>query len=350
MSAGVGSRGRWGIAALGLVAAVAAALIGYDRLGGSGSKPPIISRSALTAADHACSSRGAPPVPRAFGTSRRVIWIWMENQSYDSIIGSKQAPFTNRLAAGCGLAANYHNITHPSLPNYIAATSGSTHGISDDCDPNQCSRNVDSLFGQADAAGLTWAAYEESMPGTCGLRDASGSLPSGDYTAHHDAAAYYLPLRAQCGQRIVPLGTPGSGALAQALRADSLPAFSFISPNDCDNMHDCPISTGDVWLSRWVTTIVSSPAYRSGRTVLFITWDEGEKGGSNDCASNTTTSGCRVAMLVVSPSTPHGARSQTLFNHYSLLRTTERLLGIGTYLGRAGDPGTQDMGNAFRLG
>src|SRR5206468_6712495 len=123
----------------------------------------------------------------------------------------------------------------------------------------------------------------------------------------------------------------------------------FISPNDCDNTHDCPVSTGDVWLSRWVTAIVSSRAYRTGRTVLFITWDEGEKGGSNDCAANTASAGCHVVMLIVSPSTPPGTRSATLFNHYSLLKTTEQLLGIPTYLGRASDPATHTMRSAFHL-
>jgi hypothetical protein len=279
-----------------------------------------------------------------------VIWIWMENQNYDSIIGSTYAPFTNRLAASCGLAMNYHNITHPSLPNYIAATSGSTLGITDDCDPAQCSRNAESLFGQVAAAGMTWTEYAESMPTACELRDDdSGTHPSGAYTAHHDPAAYYLPLRNQCRQRIVPLGTPSAGALERGLRTGEIPAYSFISPNDCDNTHDCPVSTGDVWLSRWVTAIVSSRAYQAGRTVLFITWDEGEKGGASDCALNTDSAGCHVAMLVVSPSTPRGTRSAKLFNHYSLLKTTEQLLGIRAYLGRAGDSATHTMLTAFHV-
>src|SRR5258707_5264387 len=53
-----------------------------------------------------------------------VIWVMMENHGYNTIIGSPQAPYINGLASGCGLATNYHNISHPSLPNYIAATAG----------------------------------------------------------------------------------------------------------------------------------------------------------------------------------------------------------------------------------
>ena len=113
-------------------------------------------------------------------------------------------------------------------------------------------------------------------------------------------------------------------------------------------MHDCPIGTGDAWLSRWVSAIVTSPAYRSGDTALFITWDEGEKSGSNDCADNTSTPGCHVATLVVSPSTPPGARPAALFNHYSLLKTVEQTFSL-PLLGHARDPSVQSMVAPFHL-
>src|SRR5919109_3419040 len=67
---------------------------------------------------------------------QHVIWIWLENHSYEQLIGppgspaAAGAPYLNALAARCGLATNYHNITHPSLPNYLAATAGSTLGVS----------------------------------------------------------------------------------------------------------------------------------------------------------------------------------------------------------------------------
>jgi arylsulfatase A-like enzyme len=65
-----------------------------------------------------------------------------------------------------------------------------------------------------------------------------------------------------------------------------------------------------------------------GTTVVIIAWDEGEGGTSSNCAANTRDAGCHVAAIVVSPSTAPGTRSSTLFNHYSLLATTERLLGV----------------------
>ena len=82
-----------------------------------------------------------------------VVWIWMENQSYDSVIGSSSAPYINRLATECGLAINYHNITHPSLPNYIAATSGlplkRLARFTSDCGPSgDCRTPARSIFSR----------------------------------------------------------------------------------------------------------------------------------------------------------------------------------------------------------
>jgi hypothetical protein len=291
--------------------------------------------------------RGTTAAPAA--PYRHVIWIWMENHAYDAALASSDARFTNQLAAACGLATNYHNITHPSLPNYIAATSGDTQGITDDCQPQECSRATQSIFGQVAKAGMTWAAYQESMPSPCDLSGGEGTSPSGEYAPKHDPAAYYLPLRPGCSRRILPLGTPAAGTFARALKRRSLASFTFITPNLCNDTHDCPVSTGDGWLARWMPKIISSPTYRRERTVVFVTWDEGEGGGSNDCAANTSDAGCHVATLVVSPSTRRGTRSAELFSHYSLLRTTEQLLGIKTYLGHAGDPGTRSMRAPFHL-
>jgi phospholipase C len=331
------------VAALVVATAAAVSAVAYAGHGVEAAKtPPTISNTAFSAARGACHDGTSRPY-------RHVIWIWMENQNYDSIIGSKEAPFINRLATDCGLATNYHNITHPSLPNYIAATSGSLLGITDDCNPSECPRRAQSLFGQVDAAGLAWRAYAESMPAACALHSGTGSNPRGDYTAHHNPAAYYLPLRPRCASTIVPLGTPSSGALARALRADSLPSFSFMIPNNCNNMHDCGIADGDRWLSRWVAAIVSSPAYQARRTVVFVTWDEGEKQGSKDCAFDTSTPGCHVVTIVVSPSTRPGTRVARLFNHYSLLKSTEQLLGLTPFLGQAKAHRTGSMLQSFNL-
>jgi hypothetical protein len=108
----------------------------------------------------------------------------MENHSFSAFIGSSQAPYFNTLAQECGLATNYHNITHPSLPNYVAATSGLSYSalphFLPDCSPSaNCDTSAKSIFGQ----GETWKSYQESMPSSCDHGN------SGNYAVRHNPAA-----------------------------------------------------------------------------------------------------------------------------------------------------------------
>jgi len=267
-----------------------------------------------------------------------VIWIWMENHSYSSIIGSSQAPYLNSVATECGLATNYHNVSHPSLPNYMSATSGLGYtGITKfdrDCNPVPgCTTTAKSIFSQ----GETWRAYEETMPSNC---DTSNS---GNYAVRHNPPPYYTTLSG-CATNDVPFTQ-----LASDLSAGTLPAFSFVTPNLIDDMHNGTVADGDNWLSANLPTILNSSEYTSGSTAVFITWDEGEGGSfttGEHCATNTTDVSCHVATLVISPSTVPGTQSGTLFNHYSLLGTTEHLLGLPK-LGKAAT--AKSMIAAFNL-
>jgi phospholipase C len=136
------------------------------------------------------------------------------------------------------------------------------------------------------------------------------------------------------------------GQLAIDLARNTLPAFSFITPNLINDMHNGSVADGDNWLARNLPTILNSSAYRHHGAAVFITWDEGEGGSSDNCASNTADVGCHVATIVISPSTRAGTRSAELFNHYSLLATAEAMLSLGR-LGRAA--AATSMVNAFNL-
>ena len=269
---------------------------------------------------------------------KHVIVIMMENHSYNTIIGSSQAPYINSLATECGLATNYHNVSHPSLPNYIAATSGLGYKnlakFDGDCNPVPgCTTTSHSIFSQ----GESWKAYEESMPSSC---DKSNS---GEYAVRHDPPPYYTTLSG-CASKDVPFTQ-----LATDLAAGTLPAFSFITPNLIDDMHDGTVADGDKWLSANLPTILNSPEYTGGSTAVLLTWDEGENGSATDgehCATNTSDVSCHIATLVISPSTKKGARSGTRFNHYSLLGTAEQLLRLFK-LGQAASSPT--LTKAFNL-
>ena len=230
----------------------------------------------------------------------------MENKPYGSVIGSSLAPYENALAKACGLATNYRAITHPSLPNYLAATGGSTFGVTDDAGPSAHSIAATSLFQQVTEAELSWRAYDESMPTAC---DPS---PSGRYAVKHNPAVYYTAVHQQCLVDDVAL----ESHLSQDIAAGNLPSFAFVTPNLCDDTHDCGAQTGDAWLATWIPRIVSGPNYSAGDTLIVLTWDEGV-GVSN-----------LIPTIVVGPSVPTGDRATAAFTHYSLLLTTEQLLGL----------------------
>ena len=234
------------------------------------------------------------------------MWIWFENKPDVAVLGSPEAPYLNRVARQCGTATDYRGITHPSLPNYLAATSGSTHDVRDDGGPDAHPIDGPSLFGQVAAAGMQWRSYQEALPQACARRS------QGRYAVKHDPAAYYTELRARCAQWDVPLD-----ALTADLAAGTLPAFAFVTPDLCNDTHDCPISTGDQWLSQVLPTILRSPAYMDGTVAVFVTYDEDDSGHDN-----------RIPFVAIAPSIPAGTVFPAPADHYTLLRTTESLLGL----------------------
>ena len=258
---------------------------------------------------------------------KHVVWIWMENRTYADVLHSTgQAPHLSSYVRACGLATNYRAITHPSLPNYLAATSGSTGGVSSDCSPSSCPQDRTSIFGQLDRAGLQWRTYAEAMPTPC------NRVSQGRYATKHNPAVYFTPIRNRCKTWDLPMGG-GTGPFATTLTT-GLEAFTFVEPDLCDDGHDCSTRFADRWLGATLDRITRSPSYRTGDVAVFVTWDEGI--GDNQ----------HVATVVISPGVMPGTKATMPFTHYSLLRTTEGLLGLPP-LGAANS--ATDMRIAFGL-
>ncbi len=320
-------------------------LVAMACAGGAGAR-------ARTGSAVALPSLAAPLCGSLAGTHpvvTHVIVIVMENHSYSDLIGpigsqaAGNAPYLNgTLKQRCGLATNYHAISHPSLPNYIALVAGSNGGISSDC--TACTTSAANLFGQLRANGRTWKVFAESMPSNC---SAAGT---NRYVKRHNPATYFPALAADCARWDVPMGAAPSGRFATALANGWLPSYSMVVPDMCNDMHDCSIATGDAWLSRWIPRIASTSEYRQGHTVVLLTWDEGEGVGyvgSVDCLAHLDNPSCHVPALAISAMTPAATRSALLFSHYSLLRTSEGLLGMPRFLGRAATAAS--MRGAFGL-
>jgi phospholipase C len=233
---------------------------------------------------------------------RYVFVIVMENKSAEEAL---TGPFTASLAAKYGVAGNYHAISHPSVPNYLALTSGSTWGVRDDSYHTLPKRD---LGTQLTAAGLGWRAYME------GLGDAGCLNSPLPYDPGHNPFAFY---GGACPNNVVPFSS-----LAGDL-ASNTPRLIWITPDRCHDTHDCPVAVGDQWLEQTVEEITSSGVWRN-HGVLFITWDEDDGSANN-----------QVLTLVVTRWSTHRESNQA-YDHYSLLATIEDLLEVGR-LGKAAE-------------
>jgi hypothetical protein len=280
------------------------------------------------------SECGLTPTPPT--SYKHVIWLWMENKQYSDVFTGANAPYLQGLASRCGTATNYSSVGAPSLPNYLGATSGQLTNVApftSDCSPSKtCKLKTDNLFRQVLTAGGTWKSYEESMKSNCEL-----AFQDGKYAVRHNPAAYYKggSDRASCKVNDIKLGKPTHGNFFNDLTNNTLPTFSFVTPNLINDGHDgsstaAEVQASDTFASTWVPRIVASAAYQAGATALFIVWDEETP----------------MPNVIVAPSVLTGTVSATAFNHYSLLRTTEKMLGL-PLLGQAAT--AADMRSAFNL-
>lgn len=267
-----------------------------------GTSPPV-STSSPTAVP--ASSPTAVPAP----SPAHVFVVVMENTSYATALAQ---PAIASLAFTYAIATDYHAVTHPSLPNYLALTAGETFGISDDAYHRLPATGIGS---QLDQRGLPWRAYFEGLHAGCFDSPAP-------YALKHNSFAY---LGGGCPSQVVDISQLDAD-LAQP--ASSAPRLSWITPGLCHDGHDCAPPVAATYLSTLVQKITASPAWQDGG-VLFITWDEDDGSASN-----------HVPLIVVSPGA-HGAASARPYDHYSLLATVEDLLGVPR-LGNAATAATID--------
>jgi hypothetical protein len=265
-----------------------------------------------------------------------VFVIVMENTSLASLEASGNTPYLSSLGEKWASSTDYHGVTHPSLPNYIAMTSGDTGGIGCDCSPEGtactastctillagcgCAQTGLSNIGdQIEAAHGDWRMYGEDMGTPC------NTTSSGSYAVKHVPFLYYTEITndaARCAEHVVDLSE-----FASDLGATPPRRLSFIAPNLVSDMHD-PVpagpanyATGDAWLSNIVPSILDSNAFKKGG-LLVIAWDE-------DDLSGVIKPDDAIPMYLLSPlARKNGFSSSTRLDHYALLATIEDGLGL----------------------
>jgi hypothetical protein len=335
---------------------------------------PLAASAGANSADHA--GRQAPATPHRHFRLEHIFVIMMENTQYGALLspGNPNTKFIQQMAANDGLATHYFGVTHTSLPNYIAATSGQAWGSNNDDYAQAPLFNHENLVDQFEAAHVSWKAYMQSLPFPGDLTDQTSN---GLYVRKHDPFLMYpdvytSPARAD---NVVPLTE-----LATDLSTGQVPQFAWISPNICDDMHGgataCPYPSspkspaqaklfkdGNNFLQKWVGLITHSSAW-TRHSAIFITWDEGgyedtspyapiddrggpdsprlpatpadpKTGSGGDLAGGKVYGGGHVPMIVAAGGVGHridAVRS----DHYSLLQTIEQNFCL-PLLGDAGD-------------
>jgi len=280
------------------------------------------------------ASSGSGGIP----SIQHLFLIMMENTSYDSLIGNANAPWTNKAARTYGVSTNYYGVTHPSQPNYIALTSGSTNGVANGNDVNVRSAN---LVDQLEGEGITWKAYMQSLNAggnTDLLAHAAGNQL---YVRQHNPFVSYTDVQNNSARmaNIVDFTH-----LSDDLASGTVPQFAWISPDQCHDMHGLAltpsdpcdfsheqsiIGLGDRFLQSTVDQIMASSAW-TDRSYIVVVWDE------SDLPFEDTSSCCHVAKggghalaLVISHDNPTPRSSSVPYNHYSLLATIEAAWQLG---------------------
>jgi len=286
----------------------------------------------------ATSTRVAKPVLKAPSTAvvpkfDHVFFVFMENENYgpleapthkgDYIVTNGRAPYLNGPVKYSGsLLSEMYATTHPSDPNYLAVTGGSTFGRTDNPTVGQDRINARNLGDLLEAQGKTWKGYAEGMAYPC------------DTSTHNNAAGgYYLPddepfmLYADVignQKRCAAHNQPFSQMATDLRKASTTPNFVWFAANDVNNMEDGGVATGDRWLARVLPEIMSSPAWTTQRSLLIVSWDEGHtKAFGPDYPNHIPTYVLASQGLVKADYLSH-----VRYDDYSLGATVEAALGL----------------------
>ena len=249
-------------------------------------------------------------------TFSHVFVVVEENTNYSSVIGNSSMPYLNSLASKYGLATQYYANTHPSIGNYFMMTTGQ---IITNNDGFTGTVTADNVVRHLLAAGKTWKAYEESLPSVGYL-----GPNTGNYVRRHCPLSFFSDVVNSSVQRrnLVPFSQ-----FATDLANNTLPQYSFITPNICNDAHNCSLTTADNWLKNRIGPLIASSTFKNGG-LLIILFDE----SGND----NTRGGGRIAWVAVSPlHSKLGYKSTTVYQHQSTLRLMLQGLGVKTYPGAA---------------
>ncbi len=271
---------------------ILAALLGFGPSAASAAPPPHVSSATALRTSH-------------------LFLVVLENREYDEVIGNSEAPYFNHLAQRGAIATNFHGVTHPSLPNYLALFAGDTFGITENC--TECVAYGPNLATQLTRAGISWRAYMEGLPHPCFTGPGYGR-----YAKRHNPFMYFPSVTAlpkRCNS-VVP-----EPQLVADLERSRLPQFGWLTPDLCHDGHDCGLGAADFHLFTLLPKVIRQLGPRG---LLVITFDE----GLSDAGCCGAAGGGRIATILVGPDVPTGRQILQPADHYSLLASIEDRFGL----------------------
>jgi len=282
------------------------------------------------------------PASTSSGTTvfQHIVLVLEENANYDSVIGNTSAPYFNSLANTYGLATHYYADTHPSIGNYFWLTTGQDLTDDDSQTPSSFPVSVDNIVRRLVGSGVSWKAYAECMPNV-GYIGGDTACPNGDnYYVRHVPLEYMTDVQNNTTQRnnLVPFEDPAVG-FAHDVANNTLPAYSFVTPDGCHDAHDCDLSVADNWLQQNIGPLIDNPTLMQN-TLVIVVFDES--------ASDNTNGGGRVYWVAVGPQVNPGYISTTFYQHQSTLR--ESLEGLGLAFDLGGSATAPSMDEFFTSG
>jgi acid phosphatase len=247
---------------------------------------------------------------------KHVVMVVLENTDYADVVGTTAMPYLNSLISGYGLASKYFANTNPSIGNYFMLTTGQILTDDDSRTPSNFSVTADNVVRQLNANGKTWKAYAENLPSV-----GYTGVGSGNYIVRHVPLAYLSDVTetTTSKQNLVPFTQ-----FATDMAAGTLPNYSFVTPNGCNDAHDCSLRTADAWLKKNFAPLLTSTPFKDDG-LLIILFDENDTNYDNHI----------VATLVSPAFSRRGYVSTTKYQHQSMLRLTLEGLGVTTFPGAA---------------
>jgi acid phosphatase len=276
---------------------------------------------ALTVLQLACGGGGhgfvpQNPVAASQLTFSHVILIVEENHSYSEIIGNSAMPYLNSLTSQYGLATQYFANAHPSMPNYLMLTTGQMETFDDSFSGTI---SDDNSIRELVKAGKSWKAYQESIPSPGYL--GGDALP---YVRRHNPFSCLSDVQNDSTQaaNIVPFSQFSSD-----LVSNTLPQFSFVSPDVNNDAHNGTLTAADSWLQSNIAPLLASSTFQNSG-LLIITFDESED-------TDKDHGGGHVATVIISSNSKMNFQSKTEYQHQSLLRLVLAASGVNTFPGMA---------------